>query len=129
MTKSLRNVTGFEVRSVLLFTALSLGGASAMAQLQAPSQALQTSQAQQAPQPAMQSGPATGVQAAPPATGAAAGDSVQAAFDRADTNQDGKLSKKEAESLPAVSSNFARIDTDKNGSLSREEFGKAVQQR
>lgn len=127
MTKSLRNVTGFEVRSVLLFTALSLGGASAMAQLQAPSQALQTSQAQQAPQPAMQSGPATGVQAAPPAAGS--GDSVQAAFDRADTNQDGKLSKKEAESLPAVSSAFARIDTDKNGSLSREEFGKAVQQR
>lgn len=127
MTKSLRNVTGFEIRSVLLFTALSLGGASAMAQLQAPSQALQTSQAQQTPQPPMQSGPATGVQAAPPA--AADGDSVQAAFDRADTNKDGKLTKKEAEALPAVSNAFAKIDTDKNGSLSREEFGKAVQQR
>jgi hypothetical protein len=54
---------------------------------------------------------------------------VQAAFDRADTNRDGKLSKKEAEALPAVSSNFAQIDSDKNGSLSRDEFSKAVQPR
>lgn len=122
MNRPLRNVTGFEVRSVLLFAALSLGGTAAMAQLQAPSQT---------PQPSMQSGPATGVQAAPPpAAGAGAGaDSVQAAFDRADTNKDGKLTRKEAKALPAVSNAFAQIDTDKNGSLSREEFGKAVQQR
>ncbi|CAB5680374.1 EF hand [Delftia tsuruhatensis] len=113
MTSQLRKVSGFEIRSVMLFAALSFGGAAAMAQDLGPS-----------------SGPATGVQAAPaPSTAPAQGNDVQAAFDRADTNKDGKLSKKEAEALPAVSSNFAQIDTDKNGSLSREEFSKAVQPR
>ncbi|MDR0204223.1 MAG: EF-hand domain-containing protein [Delftia acidovorans] len=115
MTSQLRKVSGFEIRSVMLFAAISLGSAAAMAQ--APSQA---------PQPSFGAGSAAGVQSAPAPAATGAND-VQAAFDRADTNKDGKLSKKEAEALPAVSSNFAKIDTDKNGSLSREEFGKAVQ--
>lgn len=116
MTSQLRKVSGFEIRSVMLFAALSFGGAAAMAQTPSTS----------APQPSFGAGSAAGVQAAPAPTGS---NDVQAAFDRADTNRDGKLSKKEAEALPAVSSNFAQIDTDKNGSLSREEFSKAVQPR
>ncbi|MDR0226540.1 MAG: EF-hand domain-containing protein [Burkholderiaceae bacterium] len=120
MTYQLRKISGFELRSVMLFAALSLGGAAAMAQ--APSQT------PQAPQATFGGGSAAGVQAAPAPAAAGAND-VQAAFDRADTNKDGKLSKKEAEALPAVSSNFAQIDADKNGSLSREEFSKAVQAR
>ena len=116
MTSQLRKVSGFEIRSVMLFAAISLGSVTAMAQ--APSQA--------APQATFGGGSTAGVQSAPAPAAAGAND-VQAAFDRADTNKDGKLSKKEAEALPAVSSNFAKIDTDKNGYLSREEFGKAVQ--
>lgn len=113
MTHPLRNVSGFEVRSVLLFAALSFGGTAAMAQSPAPAAPSSTPR-----------GAAAGVQRAPAAT-----DDVQAAFDRADTNRDGQLSRKEAESLPAVSNAFEQIDADKNGSLSREEFSKAVQQR
>lgn len=115
MTSQLRKVSGFEIRSVMLFAAISLGSVTAMAQTQAPAAP---------PPPAAQMGPAAGVQSAPAGT-----NDVQAAFDRADTNRDGKLSKKEAEALPAVSSNFAQIDADKNGSLSRDEFSKAVQPR
>lgn len=116
MTSQLRKVSGFEIRSVMLFAAISLGSVTAMAQ--APSTA---------PQPTFGGGSAAGVQSAPAPAGGA--NEVQAAFDRADTNRDGKLSKKEAEALPAVSSNFAQIDADKNGSLSRDEFSKAVQPR
>ncbi|MBB1649521.1 MULTISPECIES: EF-hand domain-containing protein [Delftia] len=115
MTSQLRKVSGFEIRSVMLFAAISLGSVGAMAQELGPG-----------------NGPATGVRAAPgPAatSPSAPANDVQAAFDRADTNRDGKLSKKEAEALPAVSSNFAQIDADKNGSLSRDEFSKAVQPR
>lgn len=117
MTSQLRKVSGFEIRSVMLFAAISLGSVAAMAQAQAPAAP---------PPPAAQMGPAAGVQSAPAPAGT---NDVQAAFDRADTNRDGKLSKKEAEALPAVSSNFAQIDADKNGSLSRDEFSKAVQPR
>ncbi|ABX32712.1 EF-hand domain pair family protein [Delftia acidovorans] len=122
MTSQLRKVSGFEIRSVMLFAAISLGSVAAMAQTSTP--AAPPSQASFG----AGSGPATGVQAAPTPSSAGAND-VQAAFDRADTNRDGKLSKKEAEALPAVSSNFAQIDADKNGSLSRDEFSKAVQPR
>lgn len=119
MTSQLRKVSGFEIRSVMLFAAISLGSVTAMAQ--APSTA---------PQPTFGGGSAAGVQSAPaPAAPAGGANEVQAAFDRADTNRDGKLSKKEAEALPAVSSNFAQIDADENGSLSRDEFSKAVQPR
>lgn len=122
MTSQLRKVSGFEIRSVMLFAAISLGSVAAMAQTSTP--AAPPSQASFG----AGSGPATGVQAAPAPSSAGANE-VQAAFDRADTNWDGKLSKKEAEALPAVSSNFAQIDADKNGSLSRDEFSKAVQPR
>lgn len=113
MTSQLRKVSGFEIRSVMLFAAMSLGSAVAMAQ---------------GPGPAPVTDATNGVRAAPAAAATGTND-VQAAFDRADTNRDGKLSKKEAEALPAVSSNFAQIDADKNGSLSRDEFSKAVQPR
>ena len=47
-----------------------------------------------------------------------------AAFDRADTNKDGKLSRTEAENLPAVAQRFEQIDTDRDTFISREELMK-----
>ena len=61
--------------------------------------------------------------AGPAVQQAAAGDKVAAdAFKRADSNQDGKLSKEEAARLPAIAAKFDELDKDKDGSLSMDEF-------
>ena len=44
------------------------------------------------------------------------------AFDRADKNKDGKLSKEEAENMPAIAQRFDAIDADKDGSISKNEY-------
>jgi EF hand len=59
--------------------------------------------------------PAFGQTAAPAADAAAA-------FKRADANGDGKLSKAEATSLPAIASRFDELDADKDTFLSMAEF-------
>lgn len=48
------------------------------------------------------------------------------AFERADKNADGKLSKEEAENLPAIAQRFDQIDTDKDGSISKAEYLEAL---
>jgi Ca2+-binding EF-hand superfamily protein len=48
------------------------------------------------------------------------------AFERADKNADGKLSKEEAENLPAIAQRFEQIDTDKDGSISKAEYLEAL---
>jgi hypothetical protein len=47
---------------------------------------------------------------------------AEAAFVRADADKDGKLSKAEASSLPAISQRFEELDKDKDGSLSMPEY-------
>jgi Ca2+-binding EF-hand superfamily protein len=47
---------------------------------------------------------------------------VEAAFNRADANGDGKLSREEAGHLPAIALKFDDLDTNKDGFLSMEEF-------
>ena len=47
---------------------------------------------------------------------------AEIAFVRTDANKDGKVSKDEANKLPAVSARFTVFDTDKDGALSIEEF-------
>jgi hypothetical protein len=47
---------------------------------------------------------------------------VEAAFNRADVNGDGKLSRDEAGHLPAIALKFDDLDTNKDGFLSMEEF-------
>ena len=47
---------------------------------------------------------------------------IEAAFTRADGNNDGKLSKEEAAKLPAIASRFDELDKNKDGILSPEEF-------
>jgi len=51
---------------------------------------------------------------------------VKAAFERADANHDGKLSREEAAALPAVAEKFAQLDKDKDGFLSADEFETGV---
>lgn len=63
---------------------------------------------------------------APSQPASAAGDSDTArymeAFVRSDKNGDGKLSKEEAVSLPAIAQRFDQIDADKDGSISQAEY-------
>jgi Ca2+-binding EF-hand superfamily protein len=47
---------------------------------------------------------------------------IEAAFSKADANNDGKLSKDEAAKLPAVAAKFDELDKNKDGVLSLEEF-------
>jgi len=61
-------------------------------------------------------------QADKPKAGALDRAAIEAAFARADTNNDGKLSKEEAARLPAIAARFAELDKDKDGSLSIDEF-------
>jgi hypothetical protein len=48
--------------------------------------------------------------------------SAEAAFRRADTNKDGRLSREEAAALPAILARFDELDGNKDGYLSLEEF-------
>ena len=47
---------------------------------------------------------------------------AEAAFAKADVNVDGKLSKEEAATLPAIGAKFAELDKNKDGFLSLAEF-------
>jgi hypothetical protein len=72
--------------------------------------------------------------AANPAQGATAtmiqtrsgGNPLDAAFKRADTNGDGRLSRKEAEHFPMLSQRFDALDGDGDEFLSRDEFDRAI---
>ena len=113
-----RHRYSFDTRSVMLFAALSLGGAGVMhAQAQTSSPTPQFGPASKNTSPAapiFSIGPTS-------ASEAAAG-----AFSRSDVDKDGQLSAQEAAKLPAISQRFNELDTDKNGSLSRSEFDKGV---
>ena len=51
--------------------------------------------------------------------------SADAAFNRADTNRDGRLDREEAEHFPVLSQRFDVIDTNRDSFISREEFNQA----
>lgn len=115
MTSKFHFIPNFELRSVALLAALTVGTA-----LVAHAQATDPGTAKP---PAMQGAPAT--QGAAPKAGPGIQDS-DAAFTRADTNKDGKLSREEAKRLPAVEQRFDQIDTNKDQFVSREEFEAAI---
>ena len=108
----------FEASSTLLIAALVLGAAGAAhAQTDASSPA----------SPPSQMGPA----ATAPAQGVipqnkVASKDLDAIFIQADTNKDGKLDRREAESLAAVSQRFEQLDANRDGFISRAEFGKVA---
>jgi hypothetical protein len=112
----------FDTRSVMLFAALSLGGAGA----------LQAQTASPQPTPASKNAPAAKTAPAadvPYSYGPGTGNPSKAAttaFNRADADKDGKLSEKEAAQLPAIAQRFKQLDTDQSGSLSPTEFEKGL---
>lgn len=113
-----RPLSSFDARSVMLFAALSVGGALAHAQQPAPTPApsskFQIGPSTRPAQPSI--GPGAAAAEAPASSAAAT------AFERADTDRDGQLSAAEAAQLPAIGNRFAQLDKDRNGSLSRAEF-------
>ena len=98
--------TAFEARSLMLIASVTLGVAGG-------------AYAQSTAAPAA---PATSAAPATPAIDA----EITAAFTKADKNRDGKLSREEAASLPAVAVSFDRIDSDKDGTVNKAEFAKAM---
>ena len=117
MTSKFHFIPNFELRSVALLTALTVGAAL--------SGQAQTTDSGTAKPPAMQGAPAT-QGAAPTPKAAPGGQDTAAAFARADANKDGKLSRQEATRLPAVEQRFDQIDTNKDQFVSREEFEAAI---
>lgn len=97
----------FNTMSIAIISAAAMYLPMAHAQMTAPSQ----------PAPAAPAGPA----AASPDTA-----KYMEAFARADKNADGKLSKEEAENLPAIAQRFDQIDADKDGSISQAEYLSAL---
>jgi hypothetical protein len=61
-----------------------------------------------------------------PGTAANAAATVDAAFKRADTNGDSKLSPDELKQIPQLASRFGDLDTDKDGAISNTEFSAGV---
>ncbi|KAF1047950.1 EF-hand domain-containing protein [Xylophilus sp.] len=113
----------FDARSVALFASLTFTGAvmPAHAQLAPPG----TSRNGLAP-----GGASPALTAASPAvattTSYAGTQDVESVFRRTDANGDGRLSRKEAERLPAVSEQFDRVDADGDGSISPGELQNAA---
>ncbi|WP_372827735.1 EF-hand domain-containing protein [Polaromonas sp.] len=115
MTSKFHFIPNFELRSVALLTALTVGPALAAHAQATDSGAVKPPAAQSAPT----------MQGAAPKAAPADQDSA-AAFTRADANKDGKLSRQEAARLPAVEQRFDQIDSNKDQFVSREEFEAAI---
>lgn len=112
-----RRISSFDTRSVMLFAALSLGGAALQAQTTTSSpQAAPGSKTAPAKEVPYTYGPGTGNPSKAATT----------AFNRADADKDGKLNEKEATQLPAISQRFKQLDTDGSGALSPTEFEKGL---
>lgn len=111
MRKS-RSLARFEEHSLALFAALVMGSSGAAAQVRASGDLMKVQSPASAP--------------ASRTAQEAAFQRANLAFDRADTNGDGMLSRAEAQRLPAVAERFDEIDTDGDRMLSREEFHRAV---
>lgn len=110
-----RPLACFEEHSLALFAALVMGSTGAAAvQLRENGGLVQVQV--QAPM-----GPS-----APRAMQDTAQQRASAAFDRADANGDGRLSREEAQRLPAVAERFDEFDTDGDHMLSRQEFERAI---
>ena len=56
----------------------------------------------------------------------AANQQADAAFQRADRNGDGRLSRAEADHLPAIAARFEQLDANRDQFISREEFNRVL---
>lgn len=111
MTSAFHFIPNFEIRSVALLAALTVGAALGAHAQGAESGGLKA--------PSGSGTPST--QSATPPSGPT-NQEVGAAFIRAAANKDGQLSRQEAVRFPAVEQRFDQIDTNKDKLVSREEF-------
>ncbi|MDQ3272439.1 MAG: EF-hand domain-containing protein [Pseudomonadota bacterium] len=111
MTSKSHFIPNFELRSITLLAALTVGTAMC-AHAQTPD--------------AAGAKPATPPTQGAPAAKAAPAQNTETIFARADANKDGKLSKQEAARFPAIEQRFEEIDTNKDQFVSREEFEAAL---
>lgn len=102
---------------LLAALALTLGVSAVRAQAPAPAAASPNS-------PPSQVAPAAPAATIPP--NQATSRDVEAAFNRADANRDGKLDRKEAEHLPAVAQRFEQIDANRDNFISLAELNRAA---
>lgn len=94
-------IPNFDARSVLLLAALTVGTALAtQAQVSEP--------------------------VVTPARTVTSTQDIDAAFNRADVNGDGKLDRAEAARFPVIEQRFDQIDSDRDQAVSREEFAAAI---
>jgi hypothetical protein len=118
---SKHSIPHFELRSVLLVAALAVGAAgAARAQTAAPSPASPNSP----PSKVAPAAPSANSGAVP--QNRATTQDVEAAFNRADANKDGKLDRQESEHFPAVAQRFEQIDTNRDTFISLAELAKAA---
>jgi len=111
------SIPNFEIHSVLLFAALVMGAATA-------AQAQTAADAPAKPKSSSVQIAASTAGTIPP--NKATSKDLEAAFKRADTNRDGKLSRQETEHFPALAHRFEQIDTDHDSFISRDEFSQAA---
>jgi hypothetical protein len=119
-------IPDFEMRSVLVIATFAASAAVACAQTSAGAPLLAEQGNPVAMTAAADRGerPAEGV--ATQLTTRASATSVDAAFNRADTNGDGRLDREEAEHFPMLSQRFDMIDLNRDSFISREEFNRAA---
>lgn len=106
-----RYIPNFDARSVMIIAAWAFG--SAAAQAQTPATPPRPNPLMTAPAAAMDPPPASKADAA-------------AAFNRADVNHDGKLTREEAAAIPWLAEHFDEIDTGHKGFITREQYDKAM---
>jgi hypothetical protein len=107
------SMPNLKIRSLLLFSALTLGAALTA---QAGVSAYSPYAPYAAPAAPGRSSAIATLSARPPLS------SAQAAFKRADTSADGKLSRQELEHFPAMAPHFRLIDGNRDGFVSFEEL-------
>jgi len=115
---SKHSIPNFEISSVLLVAALVMGAAHGVQ--------AQTSTSGPAPgySPPSQRAMSVTTVAIPP--NQATRQDLEAAFKRADTNRDGKLSRQETEHFPALAHRFEQMDSNSDSFLSPDEFRHAA---
>ena len=115
--QSKHSIPNFELCSVVVLAAFAMGAASAShAQSRPTAGSANNASSQMTPVAAAGAIPANKLTS----------QDLDAAFNRADTNHDGKLNRSEAEHFPVVVQRFDQFDGNHDGFISRDEFNKAA---
>lgn len=109
---------GLNPRIATLVAGLALAGASVHAQVTPAS-------TNASPQPREAAGSGRGADAARQSAHAA-NQQADAAFQRADRDGDGRLSRAEADHLPAIAARFEQLDANRDQYISRAEFNRVL---